>query len=57
MHFEGERTVTHGLERSIPVGRLGQPDDVGAICVYLAADEASWITGQTIHLNGGNITS
>ncbi len=57
MHFEGERTVTAGLERTIPVGRLGQPDDVGAICVYLASAEAAWITGQTIHVNGGNVTT
>lgn len=43
--------------RSVPVGRLGSPDDVGALCVYLASDEASWITGQTIELNGGSSTS
>jgi NAD(P)-dependent dehydrogenase (short-subunit alcohol dehydrogenase family) len=44
------------MARSIPVGRLGRPDDVGASCVYLASEEASWMTGQTIHLNGGAIT-
>jgi NAD(P)-dependent dehydrogenase (short-subunit alcohol dehydrogenase family) len=41
------------LARQIPVGRTGTPDDVGFGCVYLASDEASWITGQTIHLDGG----
>jgi 3-oxoacyl-[acyl-carrier protein] reductase len=52
---EGEdRTVTAGLERSIPVGRLGRPDDVGAAVVYVASDEAAWLTGQTIDLNGGS---
>jgi NAD(P)-dependent dehydrogenase (short-subunit alcohol dehydrogenase family) len=41
------------LAKQIPVGRTGTPDDVGSACVYLASDEASWITGQTIHLDGG----
>lgn len=55
MHREGmDRTVTEGLERSIPVGRLGTPDDVGAAVVYVASEEASWLTGQTIDLNGGS---
>jgi len=41
------------LAKQIPVGRTGTPDDVGFACVYLASHEASWITGQTIHLDGG----
>jgi NAD(P)-dependent dehydrogenase (short-subunit alcohol dehydrogenase family) len=41
------------LAKQIPVGRTGTPDDVGFACVYLASNEASWITGQTIHLDGG----
>ena len=45
------------IARSVPVGRLGSPDDVGALCVYLASDEASWMTGQTIELNGGSRTT
>tara|TARA_B100000579_G_scaffold434168_1_gene454451 strand:- start:311 stop:1048 length:738 start_codon:yes stop_codon:yes gene_type:complete len=39
--------------RSISIGRLGKPDDIaGAVC-FLASDKASYITGQTIHINGG----
>ena len=39
--------------KSISVGRLGKPDDIaGAVC-FLASDKASYITGQTIHINGG----
>lgn len=46
-----------GLERSVPVGRLGTPEDVGAAVVFLASREAGWITGQTIGVNGGSVTS
>ena len=39
--------------RSISLGRLGKPNDIaGAVC-FLASDKASYITGQTIHINGG----
>ena len=45
--------ATAALVRQIPVGRTGTPDDVGTACVYLASDEAAWMTGQTLHLDGG----
>jgi len=37
----------------IPAGRLGTGDDISSACVYLASDEASYVTGQTLHVNGG----
>ena len=37
----------------IPAGRFGEPKDVANACVFLASDEASYINGQTIHVNGG----
>ena len=41
------------LAEAIPLGRLGQPDDVAAAVAYLASDEAAWVTGATLHVNGG----
>jgi 3-oxoacyl-[acyl-carrier protein] reductase len=41
------------LADKIPLGRLGSPSDIAAAVVYLAADEAGWITGATLHVNGG----
>lgn len=52
-----DRTVTEALARRIPVGRVGRPDDIAAACVWLASEEAEWVTGQTIQLNGGSVTS
>ena len=47
---EAQRTK---LTEAIPLGRLGQPADIAAAVVYLASDEAAWLTGATLHVNGG----
>jgi NAD(P)-dependent dehydrogenase (short-subunit alcohol dehydrogenase family) len=49
--------LLHRLARAVPVGRLGTPEDAGAAVTYLASDEAAWMTGQVIQLNGGQITT
>jgi len=41
------------LSAKIPLGRLGKPADIAAAVVYLAAEEAGWVTGATLHINGG----
>ena len=38
---------------AIPLGRAGAPEEVAAAVLYLASDEAAWVTGQTLHVNGG----
>ena len=38
---------------NVPAGRLGQPEDIASAVSYLASDEAGYITGATIHVNGG----
>lgn len=52
-NFEGhERAAVSTL-----IGRAGTPQDVGAAALYLCSDEAAWMTGQTIPLNGGSCTA
>lgn len=38
---------------SIPLGRMGKPEDIAAAAVYLASEEAGWVTGMTMNVNGG----
>jgi 3-oxoacyl-[acyl-carrier protein] reductase len=47
---EAQKTALLG---KIPAGRLGEGADVAAAAVYLASEEASYVTGQTLHVNGG----
>lgn len=58
--FSGEYLTTYrglGLEEIIKIvtstGRLGTPQDVAQLVAFLVSDEADWITGQTIHVDGG----
>ena len=56
-----ETAMTEGLAAeqkarlvgAIPLGRMGRPDDIGQAVAWLASDEAGWVTGTTIHVNGG----
>jgi 2-hydroxycyclohexanecarboxyl-CoA dehydrogenase len=51
----GEVPGSDVLGARIPVGRVGTPDDIAAACVFLCSDEASYITGQVIGVNGGSV--
>lgn len=41
------------INATIPAGTMGTPEDIAASVVYLASDEAKYVTGQTLHVNGG----
>jgi 3-oxoacyl-[acyl-carrier protein] reductase len=45
--------VRDALQNQIPLGRLGTPEDVAGAVRFLASDEASYITGHVVHVNGG----
>jgi glucose 1-dehydrogenase len=45
------------IEAQIPVGRVGQPHDIGLLAAFLASDAASYITGTNITVDGGLLTT
>jgi NAD(P)-dependent dehydrogenase (short-subunit alcohol dehydrogenase family) len=51
--FPADEVATFGSEQ--PLGRAGEPDEVAPAYVYLASSDSSYVTGQTIHVNGGEI--
>ncbi|MEO1104783.1 MAG: acetoacetyl-CoA reductase [Pseudomonadota bacterium] len=45
--------VLESIIGGIPIGRLGQAEEIGALCAYLASDDAAFMTGATLSINGG----
>ena len=45
--------IRQGIIDTVPMKRLGRPDEIGDLCAYLASDKAAYITGATININGG----
>jgi 3-oxoacyl-[acyl-carrier protein] reductase len=41
------------IQSGIPLERLGKPEEVASLVKYISSDDANYITGQTIHINGG----
>ena len=50
-----DNDVKEKLKSSIPMGRLGKPEDVANLVCFLSSDEASYITGQTFNVDGGMV--
>jgi NAD(P)-dependent dehydrogenase (short-subunit alcohol dehydrogenase family) len=53
--FDPETAKSFGTKT--PLGRAGQPEEVAPAYVYLASRDSSYITGQTIHVNGGSVVN
>jgi NAD(P)-dependent dehydrogenase (short-subunit alcohol dehydrogenase family) len=60
--IEVERFVSNpvydraALAREIPLGRVGKPEDISGVVAFLCSDDASWLTGQVITVDGGTLT-
>jgi 2-hydroxycyclohexanecarboxyl-CoA dehydrogenase len=52
---DGDIPPNDALAETIPLGHLGTPDDVGAAVAFLASDQAGYITGQALGVNGGQV--
>lgn len=55
---EGAKDLTQGdfrkqIEASTPLGRIGKPNDIAPAVLFLASDDSSWITGETLYISGG----
>lgn len=53
--FPKEKVETFGSD--VPLGRTGQPNEVASCSVFLASDDSSYMTGQVLHPNGGEIVN
>ena len=52
-----DEKAKHKLLNQIPLGRIGSPEDIAATVLYLASDEAGYVSGQTIAVDGGMTTT
>lgn len=50
-----KKHIEEPILKTIPLGRIGEPQDIANMVVFLVSDAASWVTGQTISVNGGQV--
>jgi 3-oxoacyl-[acyl-carrier protein] reductase len=53
MTTELPEEIKESILAAIPLGSIGQPEDVAVAVAYLTAEESGYVTGQTLHVNGG----
>ena len=53
VHAQGLTETFIALGEQIPLGRVGQPEDIAPGVVFLASEESGWMTGESLHINGG----
>jgi glucose 1-dehydrogenase len=51
----GNREAERKILSRTPMGRMGEPDEVAKVAVFLASDDASYVTGQTVYADGGRL--
>jgi len=54
--FERQPELLEAFRRNTPLGRFAEPDEIAAVAAFLASDEASWISGDTLYVDGGALT-
>jgi acetoacetyl-CoA reductase len=52
--YSGSEAELAKAARAIPLGRMAQPEEIARTALFLASDDAGFITGQTIHVSGGS---
>jgi 3-oxoacyl-[acyl-carrier protein] reductase len=56
-YFDASSVSERKLATRIPVGRLGRPREIGALIPYIASDDAAFLTGAVIDVNGGAVNA